>query len=99
MAAMGRCFIYIYIKGYHQNNVGFCVSECISTQGNVLYAKGKDGKHRHSKTASTYRDNKEVFALAHIKQSLYIYPVHPASFSLNTALAVSLNTSSCWGII
>lgn len=64
MAALVRGFIYVFIKPYHQYNVGFCVSECISTQGNVLYAKGKEGKHRHSKAASTYRDNKEVFALA-----------------------------------
>jgi len=53
MAALVRCFIYIFIKAYHQNNVGFCVSEYISTQGNVLYAKGMDGKHIYSKTAST----------------------------------------------
>jgi len=33
--------------------MGLSVSEYISTQGNVLHAKGKDGENKHSKAAHT----------------------------------------------
>lgn len=39
--------------------MGFSVSEYISTQGNILHAKGKDGENKYSEAAHTDVNQKE----------------------------------------
>lgn len=73
-----------------------CLPDCVSTQANILHAKGKDGENKQSKAACTDRNQTE-----HMQS--FLYPVTNevcTSVQLTLpafqTLAPQFNISSCW---